>query len=336
VTWPIIEERISHTPDAEIGIVNDQWGCGYPFCHALCEGVTPKDDRGCDYDCQEVHECTTGRKAAVTLQSYRTGMRDAIINRMELKPTWQVEFVSAFLELSPDPQRIGNNNRTEAVMRTLSVGVVLAAFLCSPHLSAQSPAPKQEKLLFENEYVRAYEVTLNPGDKLTPHESGNRLIYSFTTYSLRYHWDNRVSEERRKPGDLHYHPSGVHAEENAGKQRATFLIVERTSKPLPAVELVGSDMARASPSNTRVLFDREMAKVFEVTLPPRDAVAMHLGLNRLVYALTGYSLGVQTPDGKEVRESGKKGSMKWHSAGLHGVQNKLDASVKFLVFAFKR
>jgi len=224
----------------------------------------------------------------------------------------------------------------EVTMKRNSVGVVLTALLISTQLNAQSTAPKQERLVFQNEYVRVYEVTLNPGDKLTPHESGNRLIYSFNAYTLRYHWDNRISDEKRKAGDIHYHPSGVHAEENAGKQKATFLIVERSSTPLPVVELAGHDMAKMSPSNTRVLFDREMAKVFEVSLPPRDAVAMHLGLNRLVYALSAYDLAIQTPDGKEARETGKKGSMEWHPAGLHGVRNRSDSFARLLVFAFKR
>lgn len=223
-------------------------------------------------------------------------------------------------------------------MRPRFVGVVL--FLCTPFtvspLLSQTKQPADEKLVFQNDYVRAYEINLKPGQKLPPHEMGNRLVYSLTPYRLNYHWGDRVSEERRKPGDVHFHPAGVHFEENSGKQPARFLMIERTATPLPQLELQGHDMAKASPFNTKVLFDRDMAKVFEVTLPPKDAVSMHLGLNRLVYALTAFDLAVQTPDGKEVREKGKKGSCAWHPAGLHAVTNRTGGTVRFLVFAFKR
>jgi len=220
-------------------------------------------------------------------------------------------------------------------MKALSVSLGLAALFCVLSAPAQNP-PKQEKLLFENEYVRAYEATLNPGESLQPHETGNRLIYSLTDYTLRYHWDNKVSEEKRKQGDVHFHPAGIHNEENAGKQKAVFLVVERTSAALPAVEGSGLDMAKASPHNTRVLLDRDQAKVFEVTIYVKDAVSMHFGLNRLVYGLTSYELLVKTPDGKEQKETHKKGSCEWHAAGMHSVENKGGQAAKCVVFAFKK
>jgi hypothetical protein len=220
-------------------------------------------------------------------------------------------------------------------MNLLPVGLGLATLCTFLSASAQNP-PRQEKLIFENEYVRAYEATLNPGESLQPHETGNRLIYSLTSYVLRYHWENKVSEENRKAGDVHSHPAGMHFEENGGKQKAMFLIVERTSKALPPVEGSGHDMAKVSPYNTKVLLDREQAKIFEVTLYPKDAVAMHFGLNRLVYGLTSYDLVVKTPDGKEQKESHKKGSCEWHPAGKHSVENRGTQLARFVVFAFKK
>jgi len=220
-------------------------------------------------------------------------------------------------------------------MKALSVSLGVALLFCVLSVPAQNP-PKQEKLLFENEYARVYEATLNPGESLQPHETGNRLIYSLSDYVLRYHWDNKVSEEKRKAGDVHFHPAGTHNEENGGKQKAVFLIVERTSKALPAVEGSGHDMAKVSPYNTKVLLDREQAKIFEVTLYPKDAVAMHFGLNRIVYGLTSYELVVKTPDGKEQKETHKKGSCDWQPAGMHTVENRGTQVAKFVVFSFKK
>jgi hypothetical protein len=223
-------------------------------------------------------------------------------------------------------------------MRILSVGgglVVCLALLPSPLLT-QGSQPKQEKLVFENPYVKAYEVTLNPGDKLPPHESGNRIIYSLTDYALRYKWDGKTSEEKRKAGDVHYHPAGVHAEESGGTGPARFILVERLAATLPPAEGTGIDMAKANPHNTRVLFDRDMGKVFEVTLYPKDAVSMHFGLDRLIYSFGSGDLLVTTPDGKKSKETIKKGSYAWHPAGLHAVDNIGTNPVKFLVFGFKK
>jgi hypothetical protein len=221
-------------------------------------------------------------------------------------------------------------------MKSRVVALVLCVSVLALSAAAQTARPKQEKLLFENEYVKVYEVTLAKGDKLPPHESGNRLIYSLTNYSLKYLWSDRSSVEKRTAGDIHFHPTGVHAEENAGPGKVSFLMIERTGTALPVVSVAGEDMAKMSPSNTRVIFDRDMAKVFEVTLPPRDAVGMHLGLHRVIYGVTGYDLKVKTSDGKEARAAGKKGSVRWENPSLHMVENPTDAVAKILVFAFKR
>jgi quercetin dioxygenase-like cupin family protein len=219
-------------------------------------------------------------------------------------------------------------------MRIPSTGIAL--FACLAPLLAQQNAPKQEKLVFQNEYVKAYEVTLAPGEKLPAHDTGNRIIYSLADYTLKYQWEGKTSLENRKAGDVHYHPQGQHAEENGGKTPARFILVERLATPLPATEGSGVDMAKANPHNTRVLFDRDMAKVFEVTLYPKDAVSMHFGLHRLMYSFGSGELTVSTPDGKSMKGSVKKGSYTWEAAGLHAVENTGTTPIRFVVFGFKK
>ena len=223
-------------------------------------------------------------------------------------------------------------------MKALSVFVVLVAclFLLVSLSSAQSNPVKQERLVFENEYVRAYEVTLKPGEKPASHSSNERIIYSLTDYSLKYNWEGKSSVEKRKAGDVHYHPAGSHCEEPAGTITARFIMVERLAKPLPPHEGTGIDMAKANPHNTKVLFDRDVAKVFETTVYPKDVVSMHFGLDRLIYAASGAEMLVTTPDGKKTKETQKKGTYHWHGAGLHAVENVGSAPFKFIVFAFKR
>ncbi len=223
-------------------------------------------------------------------------------------------------------------------MRPLPVIVVLVAgvILLSSPLFTQSEVPKQEKLVFENQFVKVFEASILPGEKLPPHHGGNRIIYSLNDYRLLYHWENRTTEEKRKAGDVHFHPAALHAEENAGKGIARFLIVERLDAPLPPANGTGVDMATANPNNTRVIFDRDMAKVFELTLQPKDAASMHYCLDRLVYAPEAGSLVLVGPDGAKTKVAIKKGGYQWFASGLQALENASPSRTKLVVFGFKK
>jgi hypothetical protein len=216
-------------------------------------------------------------------------------------------------------------------MRPLPVIVVLIAglILLSSPLFTQSEAPKQEKLVFENQFVKAYEVTLQPGEKLPPHHGVN-------DYRPLYHWEGRTTEEKRKAGDVHFHPAALHSEENAGKGIARFLIVERLDAPLPPANGTGADMAVANPNNTKVIFDRDMAKVFEVTLYPKETASMHYGLDRLVYSPAASQFVSTGSDGAKTRQSVKKGGCQWYPSGLHAIENAGPSKTTLVVFAFKK
>jgi beta-alanine degradation protein BauB len=223
-------------------------------------------------------------------------------------------------------------------MRPLSVIPLLIASLllfASP-LQAQSGPPKQEKLVFENQFVKVYELTLQPGEKLPEHHGGNRLVYCLNDCKLLYHWDGKTYEEKRKAGDVHFHPEATHAEENPGKTTVREIIVERQNVPLPAPSGTGLDMAAANPNNTKVIFDRDMAKVFQVTLQPKDAASMHYCLDRLIYAPQSSQFNLIGSDGSKTKQSIKKGGYQWYPSGLQALENSSGARETLVVFAFKK
>ena len=90
---------------------------------------------------------------------------------------------------------------------------------------------------------------------------------------------------------------------------ARFIIVERQQTPLPQTEGSGVDMAVANPHNTKVIFDRDMAKVFELTLQPKDAASMHYCPDRLIYS----------PEPSQFIILGADGSKTKQSAGVQGM-----------------
>lgn len=223
-------------------------------------------------------------------------------------------------------------------MRPLPVTLIVIAsiiLLASP-LIAQSGPPKQEKLVFENQFVKVYELTMQPGEKLPLHHGGNRLVYSLNDCRIAYHWDGKTYDEKRKAGEVHFHPEATHAEENAGKATVRQIIVERQTAPLPPADGSGLDMAAANPNNTKVIFDREMAKVFELTLQTKDAASMHYCLNRLVYALESSQFTLIGPDGAKTKQVLKKGACQWYPAGLGALENAGPGRTKLVVFGFKK
>jgi hypothetical protein len=223
-------------------------------------------------------------------------------------------------------------------MRPLSVIPVIIAglILVTSPLLAQSGPPKQEKLVFENQFIKVYEVTIQPGEKLPPHHGGSRVVYCLNDCKLIYHWEGKAYDEKRKAGDVHFHPEALHFEENAGKGVARLLIVERQNVPLPGSTGSGVDMAAANPNNTRVVFDRDMAKVFEVTLQAKDAASMHFGLDRLIYSPEGSQFVLIGPDGSKTRQLLRKGGCQWYPSGLGALENAGGARTKLVVFGFKK
>ncbi len=215
--------------------------------------------------------------------------------------------------------------------------VILAGvtLIASAVLSQNGP-PKQEKLVFENQFIKVYEATLQPGEKLTSHHGGNRLIYSLNDYKLIYRWEGKFSEENRKAGDVHFHPEATHTEENPGKTAARFLIVERQAAPLPPANGTGADMAAANPNCTKVIFDRDMAKVWSVTLQPKQTASMHYGLDRLLYAQDGTQLLMTGADGTKSKQNLKKGGCQWFASGLHELQNAGPGATRLVVFGFRK
>jgi beta-alanine degradation protein BauB len=214
--------------------------------------------------------------------------------------------------------------------------IIAGILLLSSPLFAQSGPPKQEKLVFENQFVKVYEATLQPGEKLPLHHGGNRVVLNLNDCKLLYHWEGKTAEEKRKAGDVHYHPEATHSEENAGKTSAHFLIVERQNTPLPAAQGTGIDLAKANPNNTRVLFDRDMAKVYELTLQPKEAASMHYCIDHLVYSCEAGQLVLTGPDGTRTKLSLKKGGYQWYPSGLEALENAGPNKAKLVVFGFKK
>jgi beta-alanine degradation protein BauB len=110
---------------------------------------------------------------------------------------------------------------------------LLAGFGVSAAALAQDPpviAPKNYRVVFENDRVRVLEYSNRPG--LGPcgvgrHYHPAHLDIFLTAFSGRMtHQDGTVSQGSVKPGDVHWYEAEFHEVENIDKSASQLIMVE--------------------------------------------------------------------------------------------------------------
>ncbi len=101
--------------------------------------------------------------------------------------------------------------------------------------NAQDPvklAPKNIKVLLENNRVRVYEVRIKPGEKIAMHSHPPHLTYSLSTAKGKYSSpDGETSIGEAKPGAAFWSEAITHASENVGTTEIYALVVELKERP---------------------------------------------------------------------------------------------------------
>lgn len=109
---------------------------------------------------------------------------------------------------------------------------------------------------------------------------------------------------------------------------------------IPAVILFSAcerpdvDILNLMPEQTQLLFENEYVRVLNVKLEPGETQPLHHGGNRLIYALTNYSIYYYQPD-DTTEISWNTGGIHWHEAGMHAVEIASETMADYLVFERK-
>ena len=116
------------------------------------------------------------------------------------------------------------------------VGGIVILFLFSLNAQAQdwkNVNPKMNHVLADTTFLRATEVTLEPGEKSDMHSHPAHFYYALTAGKLMVHYKDGKNE----PFDLKPGMSGAsaperpHVTENVGNTTVKFLIVELKEHP---------------------------------------------------------------------------------------------------------
>jgi hypothetical protein len=88
-------------------------------------------------------------------------------------------------------------------------------------------APRNYKLLLENDRVRVFDVTIDPGEKLALHANGPSVIYVFNDGCLRHTYpDGSVRDTRAVSGTVVWDQAEMHETENTGQTQIHSLKIE--------------------------------------------------------------------------------------------------------------
>jgi quercetin dioxygenase-like cupin family protein len=81
-------------------------------------------------------------------------------------------------------------------------------------------------VVFENERVRVLEYTDRPGDRTTPHEHPDSVMYTLSSFRRRLHSGDSHRDVELIAGTTGWLPSQQHSGENIGDTPTHVLFVE--------------------------------------------------------------------------------------------------------------
>jgi quercetin dioxygenase-like cupin family protein len=105
-------------------------------------------------------------------------------------------------------------------MSAIAKGIAItfaAGFFASQALGMDfvEAAPKQTKVLVDNEKVRVIHVTLKKGDKIPMHTHPDIVVYTIKGGKVKFtNADGKVIETNNKAGDVAFRPAVTHSHEH--------------------------------------------------------------------------------------------------------------------------
>jgi len=100
--------------------------------------------------------------------------------------------------------------------------------------------PDLYKVVFENDRVRVLEYTDEPGDKTTPHEHPDSVMYTLSSFRRRlYAGDGETRDVEIRAGSTAWLPAQQHSGHNIGDTHTRVIFVELKDAGHAAVSELG-------------------------------------------------------------------------------------------------
>lgn len=100
--------------------------------------------------------------------------------------------------------------------------------------------PDHYSVVFENDRVRVLEYTDSPGDKTTPHEHPDSIMYTLSAFRRRLHSGSVHRDVELPAGLTSWLPAQQHFGENIGDTETRVLFVElKGAAEVPSAGVLG-------------------------------------------------------------------------------------------------
>lgn len=86
--------------------------------------------------------------------------------------------------------------------------------------------PDKYHAIFENDHVRVLEYHDAPGNKTSPHQHPDSVMYTLSSFERRLHFSDGGRDVSMTPGQVFWLPAQVHSGENIGTTDTRVLFVE--------------------------------------------------------------------------------------------------------------
>lgn len=113
-----------------------------------------------------------------------------------------------------------------------TLGAVFLAVLTfmAPLVRAQDivqVAPKNCKVLLDNDHVRVVRVVTKPGEKIETHSHPANIVYAMTSAKVKFtSADGKTEERELKAGQAVWSDAVTHSTENIGTSESRALVIE--------------------------------------------------------------------------------------------------------------
>ena len=91
--------------------------------------------------------------------------------------------------------------------------------------------PDHYKVVFENEHVRVLDYTDQPGDRTTPHEHPNSVMYTLSSFHRRLFSGDTEMDLEFTAGTTNWLPAQHHSALNIGDTPTHVLFIELKNSP---------------------------------------------------------------------------------------------------------
>ena len=89
-------------------------------------------------------------------------------------------------------------------------------------------APKQTKVLVDNDKVRVIRATFKKGDKVQMHSHPDIVVYVLKSGKTRFtNADGKIIESNSKAGDSYFRPAVTHSHEHLGDSEAIVIELKK-------------------------------------------------------------------------------------------------------------